>query len=224
MKKLVILTTLILLISFTVTTFAIQEQVGVGTAVTVEKTEGVTAPITNVQKNEFKRALKTYFSPVLHGYGIGFTEETYITAKWHVTQVRILNRAEINAIIREAKQGNKTDWDAVMENVRNRLSSAYTTARKGRIKIEGRNYALTNITVSDESLTADIREIPDYTACKQANLSSEDCEINSDKVGEVSITKRSKPSQEIPGEPRVWAGIMTFNDVVYTFVTFAYPR
>jgi len=43
-------------------------------------------------------------------------------------------------------------------------------------------------------------------------------------VGIISITKRTKPDQEIPGEPKVWAGTLTFNQVVYTFVTFAYPR
>ena len=228
MKKIVFLTTLILLASISVTTFAIQEQMGIEATATVNKTAAevtpVAAQISNAEKTALKTTLKSYFSTVIHGYGIGFTEETYITAKWHVTNVKTLNRASVNAIIREAKHGNNTDWEALRERIRVALESAYTTVKKGRINIEGRNYVLTNIVVSNESMTADIREIPDYAACNEVETNAEVCEETSDKVGEIVITKRTKPNQEIPGEPRVWAGTLSFNDVRYTFVTFAYPR
>ena len=223
MKKLFVLTMLVLLIS-SIAVLAAQEQIGVTATATVEKYEAVSARITAQQKNQFKETLRSYFNPVIHGYGIGFTETNYITAKWHITQVRTLNRVNINSIIREAKQGNETDWDAVRERVRVALESAVTTERKGRIRIEGEDYILTNMVVANESLTADIREMPDYAACKQANTTAEDCENNAAMVGSISITKRTKPDQEIPGEPKVWAGTLTFNQVVYTFVTFAYPR
>jgi hypothetical protein len=224
MKTIIVLTSLILVVSFAVAAFAAQEQIGMAATATAVKRTAVTAQITAVQKNAIKTTLKSYFTPVKHGYGIGFTEDTYITAKWYVTQVRVLNRANVNTMIREAKQGNVTDWDAVRERVRTELASAYTTARKGRIRIEGINYLLTNIVVSDESITADIREIPDYSVCKEANTTAEACEDSSDKVGEITISKRTKPEQEIAGEPSVWAGTMTYNNVEYTFVTFAYPR
>jgi hypothetical protein len=227
MKKLVFLTTLILVASLAVTTFAIQEQMGVeATATAAKKTAAVAtaARISNAEKTELKTTLRNYFSTVIHGYGIGFTDENYIIAKWHVTNVRTLNRASINAIVRQAKSGNETDWEVLRERVRLALDSAYTTVRKGRIRIEGRSYVLTNIFVSNESMTADIREIPDYEACKELETNAEVCEESSDKVGEITITKRTKPQQEIPGEPKVWAGILSFNDVRYTFVTFAYPR
>jgi hypothetical protein len=224
MKKIVFLITLILLANLAVTAFAIQEQVGVAATATAKKATAVAAQISNVQKTALKTTLRNYFSTVIHGYGIGFTEENYIIAKWHVTNVRTLNRASINAIVRQAKQGNNTDWDAVRERVRTALASSYTTVRKGRISIEGRSYVLTNIFVTNESLTADIREIPDYAACNELEINAEVCEESSDKVGVITITKRTKPEQEIAGEPKVWAGTLTFNDVSYTFVTFAYPR
>jgi hypothetical protein len=227
MKKIVFLTTLILLASLAVTAFAIQEQMGVEATATAQKTTAtpVAAQISNVQKTALKATLRNYFSTVIHGYGIGFTEENYIIAKWYVTNVRTLNRANINAIIRQAKQGNETDWDAVRERVREALVSVYTTIKKGRISIEGGNYILTSIFVTNESMTADIREIPDYESCQElVEFDAEMCEENSDKVGEIAISKRTKPQQEIAGEPRVWAGTLTFNDVRYTFVTFAYPR
>ena len=223
MKNLILLTVLILLIS-SVTVLAAQEAIGVTATATVTKTEAPTSQISVNQKNQFKQSLKSYFSPVLHGYGIGFTNDTYITAKFQISQVRILRRNVVNAMIREAKQGNNTDWDALRARVMAALEQDPETVPKGRIMIDRTNYVLANIVVSNTSFTADINEIPDYAACVQANTSAEDCENNANNVGQISISKKTKASQEVPGDPKVWAGTLTFNDVAYTFVTFAYPR
>ena len=222
MKKLIVLTIFVLIASSAIV-LAAQEQIGVTATATAVKAEAVSARITAQQKNQFKETLRNYFNPVIHGYGIGFTEENYITARWQITQIRMLSTSQVRTAIQASVQGNETDWDAVRERVRNALVSA-STERKGRVRIEGIDYVLTNMIVSNESLTADIREIPDYAACRAANITADDCESNSTKVGDVSISKRTKPNQEIPGEPNVWAGTMNYDDVAYTFVTFAYPR
>ena len=225
MRKLIVLTILILLIG-SVTVLAAQEQIGVTATATATKNmsvNAVSARITAQQKNQFKETVRNYFNPVIHGYGIGFTDQNYITARWQITQIRMLSTSQVRSMIQASTQGNETDWDAVRERVRTALSTASTT-RKGRIRIEGMDYVLTNMVVSNESLTADIKEIPDYTACREANITSDDCEADSTMVGDISMTKRTKPNQEIAGEPNVWAGTMNYNSVAYTFVTFAYPR
>lgn len=222
MKNLVAIAMLVLLIS-SVTVLATQEHIGVTATATATKQAAVSARITAQQKNQFKETLRNYFNPVLHGYGIGFTGQNYITARWQLTHVRMLSTSQVRTMIQESNQGNETDWNAVRERVRNALASA-STVRKGRIRIEGTDYVLTNMVVSDNSLTADINEIPDYAACRDENVTSDDCENDSAKVGDVSITKMTKANQEIAGEPNVWAGTLNYNNVAYTFVTFAYPR
>ena len=222
MRKLIVLTILILLIG-SVTVFAAQEQVKVSANATAVKQVAVSARITAQQKNQFKETVRSYFNTVIHGYGIAFTDENYITARWQITQIRTLSTSQVRSMIQASTQNNETDWNNVRERVRTALSDA-STARKGRIRIEGRDYVLTNMVVSNQSLTADIKEIPDYVACRETNMTSDDCEANSAKVGDISMTKRTKPNQEIVGEPNVWAGTMNFNSVAYTFVTFAYPR
>ncbi|MFH1473556.1 MAG: hypothetical protein ABIE55_01545 [Candidatus Aenigmatarchaeota archaeon] len=224
MKTIVVLASLILIVSFAVTAFAAQEQIGVGTTATAVKTAATPAAIPVNQKNQFKQTLRNYFKPVNHGYGIGFTEETYITAKWHITNVKILPRVNVNTMIREVKQGNNTDWDALRTRIREALNAGTTTVKKGRIRIEGRDYALTNIVVSSESITADINQVPNYSACKNDDLSAEDCETSSEKVGDISMTKKTKASQEVAGREKVWAGTLTLNGIGYTFVTFVYPK
>lgn len=224
MKTIIVLTALILVVSFSVTAFAAQEQIGVSaTATATKKTAAVaTARITAQQKNQIKETVRSYFTPVIHGYGIGFTSETYITAKWQITNVRTLSRVNVNAMIRQAKQGNNTDWDAVRERIRTALSSEPTVVKKGRIRISGTDYALINIVVSEDAATADIVQLPDYTACKNANSTAEECEASSASVGSISLAKKTSMSDA--NEPNVWAGTLALNSVGYTFVTFVYPR
>ena len=221
MRKLIVLTILVLLIG-SVTVLAAQEQVGVTDKVTAVKTASVSARITAVQKNQYKETLRNYFTPVIHGLGIGFTDENYVTARWNIIGVRLLSQERIRTLIQESKQGNETDLDALRERIRNSLASSTQTVRKGRIRISGEDYALVNIVVSDGSATADIVDVPDYSACKAANTSAEDCETNSSKVGDLSLTK--KTSVEASGEPNVWAGALNLDGTAYTFVTFVYPR
>ncbi|MBN2203166.1 MAG: hypothetical protein JW700_03200 [Candidatus Aenigmarchaeota archaeon] len=221
MKKLIVMTMLFLMLS-TVTVLAAQEQVGVTATATAKKISASPGRITAAQKNQFKQTLRNYFSTANHGYGIGFTEDNYITAKWYISNVKIIDRAQVNQMVMEAKHNDETDWDAVRERVREALGSETATVKKGRIRISKTDYALTSIIVSESAVTADISELPDYVACDEAELSAEECETNAEKVGELSITRKASTSDA--NEPNVWAGTLTLSDIVYTFVTFAYPR
>lgn len=180
-------------------------------------------PLQN-NKDAFKTMLKDYLSPVLHGYGIGFNQDNYITAKWYITNIKILNKTEINSVMHKAKSENVTDWNTMLVKIKADLDANGVVARKGRIRIDGEDYLLTKIQVYESNATADIREIPDWNACKQQNVSEDDCEIGSTKVGDMSLTKRTKANQEISNEPRAWAGTLNFNNTAYTFVTLVYPR
>jgi hypothetical protein len=180
-------------------------------------------PLQN-NKDAFKTMLKDYLSPVLHGYGIGFNQDNYITAKWYITNIKILNKTEINSVMHKAKSENVTDWNTMLVRIKADLDANGVVARKGRIRIDGEDYLLTKIQVYESNATADIREIPDWNACKQQNVSEDDCEIGSIKIGNLSMTKRTKANQEISNEPRAWAGTLNFNNTAYTFVTLVYPR
>lgn len=167
----------------------------------------------------YKTMLKAFFSPVIHGNGIGFTDDTYVVARWNIISVRTLSRNQIREVIGEA---NTTDVAQIRERVQNYLETEGTLMSKGRIKIGDTNYALLNIEVSDGAASADIIELPDYVACSEANTTAEECEQNSTKVGDLSLTKMD--AAEGSTDQRVWAGTLNFKDVAYTFVTFAYPR
>jgi hypothetical protein len=180
-------------------------------------------PLQN-NKDAFKTMLKDYLSPVLHGYGIGFTQDNYITAKWYITNIKILNKTEIKDVIQKAKSENVADWNTLLVRVKADLDTNGMIAKKGRIRMEGKDYLLTKIQVSDTNATAEIREMPDWNACKQQNVSAEDCEENATNIGNISFTKKTRANQEISGEPRVWAGTLNFNSTAYTFVTLVYPR
>jgi len=180
-------------------------------------------PLQN-NKDAFKTMLKDYLSPVLHGYGIGFNQDNYITAKWHITNIKILNKTEIKGVIQKAKSENVADWNTMLVRIKSDLNTNGMIAKKGRIRMEGKDYLLTKIQVSDTNATAEIREIPDWNACKQQNVSAEDCEENATNIGNISFTKKTRANQEISGEPRVWAGTLYFNNTAYTFVTLVYPR
>ena len=175
-------------------------------------------------KDAFKTMLKDYLNPVLHGYGIGFNQDNYITAKWYITNIKILNRTEIKNVMQRAKSENVTDWNTMLIRIKSELDTNGMIAKKGRIRIDGKDYLLTRIQVYESNATADIREIPDWNACKQQNVSEDDCEIGSTKVGDLSLTKRTKSNQEISNEPKAWAGTLNFNNTAYTFVTLVYPR
>jgi hypothetical protein len=139
-----------------------------------------------------------------------------------VVSVKIIPRAQIVEIIREAKAGNVTDWLEVRNRIKAAIDANGTTISKGRISINGTKYILTNITKTEDTWSAIIREMPNYTACKEQNISAEDCEISAAQVGEVSVKKRA--TTELPGEPKVWSGNLTLNAVTYKFVALAYPR
>lgn len=175
-------------------------------------------------KDAFKTMLKDYLNPVLHGYGVGFNQDNYITAKWYITNIKILNITEIRKVMQRAKSENVTDWSTMLVKIKSELDTNGIIAKKGRIRIDGEDYLLTRIQVYESNATADIREMPDWNACKQQNVSEDDCETGSTKVGGLSLTKRTRPNQEISNEPRAWAGTMNFNSTAYTFVTLVYPR
>jgi len=177
--------------------------------------------MTVANKLSYKTMLQNYFHPVLHGYGIGFNESSYLTAKWNIINVRILARNTIRQI---ASATNATDWSQLRAEIQTALQNSGTEIKKGRIRIGGTDYILTNITVSNETATADIREMPVYATCNQQNISAEDCEISTTKVGDLSLTKKTEAYEDNSTDPRVWAGILNFKNVTYTFVTFAYPR
>lgn len=175
-------------------------------------------------KDAFKTMLEDYLNPVLHGYGIGFNQDNYITAKWYITNIRVLNMTEIKNVMQKAKSENVTDWNTMLVRIKSELDTYGIIAKKGRIRIDGKDYLLTKIQVYESNATADVREIPDWNACKQQNVSEDDCEIKSVKVGDMSLTERTKTNQEVSNEPRAWAGALNFNNTAYTFVTLVYPR
>lgn len=179
--------------------------------------------IAETHKNMFKTMVRNYFHPVIHGWGVGYDcdSDTYVTAKFHVVDVKILPRTQITQIIRNARATNVTDWSVVMDEIKTAIDVNGTSVKKGRVSINGEKFLLTNIQTGD-TLSADIREIPDFSSCKVANISAEDCELNAKKVGDITITKRA--GTELPGEPRVWGGTLNFRDNSYKFVALAYPR
>jgi hypothetical protein len=179
--------------------------------------------MTVASKNMFKTMVQNFFSPVIHGWGIGYDcdSDDYVTAKFYIINVRNLARNRVTEIIRNARQTNVTDWSTVRDRIQNALENEGTEIKKGRISIDGENFVLTNIQTGD-TLSADIREIPDYTSCKTENVTADDCELNAEKVGDITITKRA--GIELPGEPKAWGGTLNFKEVSYKFVALAYPR
>jgi hypothetical protein len=172
------------------------------------------------EKNSFKNMLKSYLMPGAHGYGIGFNGDQYITAKWYLVNVRTLSVGEIKHIVSDS---NASTWSEIKDEVQNALSNA-TKVTQGRINIGKTNYALTSIIASNSSFTADIRTIPDYNTCKQQNMSAMQCENNSTKVGDISVTEKRNAITDSKENTRVWTGTLNFNSVAYTFVSFAFPR
>ncbi|MEM5794043.1 MAG: hypothetical protein QXS48_02690 [Candidatus Aenigmatarchaeota archaeon] len=182
-------------------------------------------PIGETERLAFTNMVRNYLSPVIHGWGIGFDceRDSYITAKFHVLNVKILPFNQVLSIIREERNKSQVvDWSAVRERIRAAIDANGTVISKGRISINGTTYALTNIVKTDTSFSADIKEVPNYQNCKQQNISAEQCELQSTKVGSISLTK-GEPTG-LPGNHYLWKGTLEFKGVTYKFGAFAYPR
>ncbi len=175
--------------------------------------------MTASSKLSYRSMLQNYFHPVLNGYGIGISGDTYVTARWHITSVRTLNMSDIKQIVSGT---NATDWSHLREEIQNALKNSGIVTQKGRIVIGNTTYVLTDIQVSNTTASADIRDLPNYATCKQQNTSAEDCENNASKVGSLSLSKKTNALQDT--KDKVWAGTLVFREVTYTFVTFAYPK
>jgi hypothetical protein len=175
------------------------------------------------QKLLFKNMLKNYFHPVVHGWGIGYDcdSDEALRVKFHVVDTKILARFRIMEIIGQVKSEDTDDWGTVRDRIQAVIDSEGIVVKKGRISIDNETFLLTNITTGD-TLAADVRKIPDYSACKQQNISAEDCDAQAEKVGDISITKRA--GTELPKEPKFWVGTLNFNGSVYKFLALAYPR
>jgi hypothetical protein len=176
------------------------------------------------EKEMFKTMVKSYFSPLINGWGIGLntSSDSYVVVKFHIVSVKILPRIEIANIIRQAKSENVSEWSIVRDRLKLALDANGTTINKGRIQINKEKYVLTNITVTDTNLEAIIRAMPDFGSCKMQNISAEECEVNSTKVGDLSLTKKNVEFEK--GKERVWAGSLNFNETAYTFVALILPR
>ncbi len=181
--------------------------------------------ITETERLAFTNMIRNYFSPVIHGAGIGFdcTENKYITAKFHVLSVKILPFDQVISIIREEREKSQiVDWSAVRERIRAAIDANGTIISKGRISVNGTMYVLTNIQKTDTSFSADIKEMPDYSNCKQQNISAEQCEAQSEQVGSISLAKGEATG--LPQTPYLWTGSLEFKEKTYNFAAFAYPR
>jgi len=176
--------------------------------------------ITSANKLEYKTMLKSYLNPVFDGYGIGINGDNYITAKWHISHLKTLSFGEIKNIINNT---NSTNWSELKEEIQNAIQSEGNTTTKGRIKIGNTTYLLTNIQITNTTASADIRNMPDYNACKQSNTSAENCESSTTKVGDLSLAKKTN-AINTDDKSRVWAGTLNFNSIAYTFLAFAFPR
>lgn len=177
--------------------------------------------IRETERNAFKTMLKTYFRPNIHGYGIGFSDDKYVIAKWNIVSVKILPKNIIKEVLSNT---NATDWSEIKDEIEDAIKTNGTILEKGRIRIGKTDYTLTNITISNSTAYADIRLMPDYNECKQSNTTAEDCENNSTKIGYLSLTKKTNVIEDVEENTRVWTGTLNFNSTNYTFVTFAYPR
>jgi len=220
MKKTTMLLVGLITLMISVTLVASQPKLPIQSRLTTVK---ALPRITKVHRVAFKNMVKNYFVPVIHGWGIGFdcSKDNYVRVKFHVVNVRTIPRDKIKQIITDAKEEGVEDWSVVRERIKEAIDAEGSVVKKGRMRIENEKYLLTDIEVGD-SLSADIRVIPNYTLCKENDMSLEECENNAEKVGHVEITKRT--GTELPGDPRFWDGTLSFKDTDYRFVTLAYPR
>jgi hypothetical protein len=222
MRKILGLFIAVLVISVTASmVFAREAEVGDDRGNVAKNNDSAKGLAMKLQDREIiKSALKTQFSPVIHGYGIGFTDGSYITAKWQFVNVKTLSMDSIKDIV---SKSNSTSWSDLKEELKTKLRASETVVSKGRLRIGRTDYILTNIQISNSTASADIRKMPDYDSCKQSNTSAEICESNSEKFGEMSLTKQTQAIED-ESNAKVWAGTLSLNSTSYTFVTFAYPR
>jgi hypothetical protein len=174
--------------------------------------------VTAANRMEYKDMLKNYMSPINHGSGIGISGDTYVTAKWYIANVRMLNVSTLKEII-----GNSTatTWSGLRQDMQGYLQNA-SVLTQGRIEIGNTTYLLSNVNVTNSTATADIKNLPNYASCKQSNVTVQECENNAAKVGDMSLAKKTA-IQDNPMDTRVWAGTLDINSVAYNFVTFVYP-
>lgn len=177
--------------------------------------------ITAANKFSYKSMLQNYFHNVNYGYGIGLNNDNYLIARWQIVNARTLNVSEIKNIV---SSSNATDWPQLRQEIQNALQTEANVVKKGRIRIGNTTYVMTNVQVNNQTLIADINEMPAYSTCAQQNISAEDCENNVQKIGDISIARKTEAIQSNGADPRVWAGTLDFNNVAYTFVSFVYPR
>lgn len=193
-------------------------------ALSVTVAYGKLPTLRQLDKDMFKNMIKNYLSPSINGWGIGLNtnSDSYLVAKFHAVSVKILPRVDIANVLKQAKAENVTDWSVVRDRLKATLDANGTTITKGRIQINREKYILTGIVKTDNTFSADIRNTPNYETCKVQNISAEDCETNSTKVGDVSVTRKTAEFE--PGKDRVWAGTLNFNSTAYTFVALVNPR
>lgn len=180
--------------------------------------------ITNVDKSMFKNLVQVYFHPSITGWGIGLNtqQDSYLVAKFHAVTVTTLSRNQVLQILKDAKAGNATNWSDIRDRLKDALDANGTTIVKGMIQINKETYILTGMVKTETTFNGTIRAKPDYSACVSANISTEDCENQSTKIGDLSLTRKTAELDQ--SKDRVWAGTMNFNSTAYTFVALVNPR
>ena len=179
--------------------------------------------IQTTQRNMFKSMLKNYFHPAMTGWGIGINQEqdTYLAARFHAVSIKTLSRVRIREITQEVRNEENPTWSMLRDRLNQALQDEGETHIKARIKINGVNYILTGVVKDETTFSGVIRTLPDYDACAAAGTSTEDCELESEQVGELSLTKKEAEFER--GRDRVWAGTLTFEDTEYVFVALVNP-
>jgi hypothetical protein len=171
--------------------------------------------INQANRMEIKETLKNYFNPVSSGNGIGISGDKYITAKWYVASVRALNMSEIKQTVSDS---NATTWAELRKDLQDSIKNRGFVVKKGRISIGNTTYLLANLQITNTTVSADIKALPNYESCSQQNITADACE-NTAKVGDMSVTLKT-PAQEQVKDQKVWGGTLNLNSVAYSFVAF----
>ncbi len=177
-----------------------------------------------VEKDMFKSLAKQNINPVTIGWGIGLNtaNDSYLVARFYAVSTKIIPRNEILQILKDARASNNiTTWADVAGKIKAAIASNATTAIKGRIQINKEQYILTGVVRNETAFSGDIRSKPDYNICVASNVSAEDCEAQSAKVGDLSLARKTA---EVNAERhKIWAGALNFSGTAYTFVTLVNP-
>lgn len=184
----------------------------------------ISGTLGEAEKGMFKDLVKQNINPAVTGWGIGLNtaSDSYLVAKFHAVSLKSLPRKEILQILKDARASSNTvTWAEVRDRIKAAIDANATAVVKGRMQINKEQYVLTGIVKSETAFTGDIRTMPNYTTCNAANVSAEDCESQSTKIGDLSLTRKTA---ELNAEKhRVWAGTMNFNNTAYTFVALVNP-